>query len=453
VRASTSILILTLLSASGAHAHGFPPYVERIAFDPTSPDRIVAQFTFGLIASEDRGASWRWICGAGYGGDFTRGDNDLLVTAEGATLVATFNGAVRGERSLCEFAPTATDVLGVDLAADPHVPGGVWLAAGNFGGVPDELLHSADGGRTFTAVGGPAIGILLERVAPAASDANRVYLSAFMFATVDTPRRAFVMRSNDGGARFDYYEIALEEGEYAPVLLGVDPTNADRLFVRLRRGDRDPLPERLLYSEDGAVTFMPALFLPAIGGLAISADGQKVWVGSSLDGGLWLAQNGSVVFERIGDVPVRCLETRGSELWLCADPYRAPYALGRSTDDGVTIEPVLDLGSVDTPAECPTCAASALICPAFQDDLRYDLSVFLGDGTAPPPMPMDAGVPLECTDGSLDAGLDAGGEHVPAGGCACRAARGSGSGLPMVLLAAAVLAWSRRPRHLVHAKR
>ena len=71
------------LSAS-ASAHGRPPYVERIAFDPNDPGRIVLQFSYGLVVSEDGGASWTWVCGAAYGIDAGWEDPDITITGVSA---------------------------------------------------------------------------------------------------------------------------------------------------------------------------------------------------------------------------------------------------------------------------------------------------------------------------------------------------------------------------------
>src|SRR6185436_11332848 len=93
--------------------------------------------------------------------------------------------------------------------------------------------------------------VLMERIALAPSDPNRIYLAGFVPATADAPRRTFVLRSDDGGARFDAIEIPLEDEERTADVVAVDPTNADRIFVRIRRMDGDLVPERLLYSENG----------------------------------------------------------------------------------------------------------------------------------------------------------------------------------------------------------
>jgi len=136
------------LSASAA-AHGRPPYVERIAFDPNDPDRIVLQFSFGLVVTEDGGASWAWICGAAYGIDAGWEDPDITITGDGSTLIGTFTTAVRAAADLCTFEQpggSIADTEVIDLAADPHDPDVVWALTTRGGGETELLQRTTDGG-------------------------------------------------------------------------------------------------------------------------------------------------------------------------------------------------------------------------------------------------------------------------------------------------------------------
>ncbi|MCZ7680499.1 MAG: DMT family transporter [Sandaracinaceae bacterium] len=61
------LAIAALLAASGAAAHARPPRLSQVAFHPDEPSVLVLTATFGLVTSEDGGASWRWTCAAAYG--------------------------------------------------------------------------------------------------------------------------------------------------------------------------------------------------------------------------------------------------------------------------------------------------------------------------------------------------------------------------------------------------
>src|SRR5690606_12148106 len=104
MRASSRRLVALslLLAPLTASAHGRPPRVERIAFDPNDPQRIVLSATIGLIVSEDGGETWSWVCAAAFGADPTQEDPDVVVMEDGSVVVATFDGVARGEPDLCD---------------------------------------------------------------------------------------------------------------------------------------------------------------------------------------------------------------------------------------------------------------------------------------------------------------------------------------------------------------
>lgn len=404
---AVSLAALALLSASGAAAHARPPRLSQVALDPDEPSVLVLTATFGLVTSEDGGASWRWTCAAAYGSDPTREDPRVVLT-RGRTLVGTFGGLRRSE-DRCDFAAAegpVEDALVTDLAVDARDPSVVWgLASDGFG--PDLVVRSEDGGASFRAVGEGVDAVLLERIALAPSDPSRVYVSGWRPPSGGAPRRAFLYASRDGARTLEPTELALEDGERIPYLVGVDPTDADRVFVRIARGELDDRPERLLASEDGGRSFTSVLELPQLTSFAIAGDGLTVWAGAA--GGLWTARGGAMGFTQLSDVAVTCLHTRGPELFVCADPRSAPFALGRSTDGGATIEGLLRIEDVTQLAECPRCSTAGAECPAWVPDLLADYEIWLGAGdagTATTGLPRDAGVPPECR---------------PPPGCGCRA--------------------------------
>ena len=77
-------------------AHARPASLVHLAFDPGDPSRMVAQATWGLAISEDGGASFTWTCAAAFGVDARNEDPPIALTADGAVLLATFDGLVRG---------------------------------------------------------------------------------------------------------------------------------------------------------------------------------------------------------------------------------------------------------------------------------------------------------------------------------------------------------------------
>jgi hypothetical protein len=385
--------------------------------------------TFGLVVSTDGGERWRWSCAAAYGADPTIEDPDVVVADDGSVILGTFDGIEHGEPDLCEFAASLGDVQGafaVDLEADPIRPERTWGLIST-GLRADLLVRSDDRGRSWEPVGSPFEELLLERMAIAPSDSARIYIGAAI-PSPTTPR-AFFLRSDDGGETFAQIEIPLIEGERQCRVLGVDPTNSDRVFVRIARGQFDTRPERLLYTADGGATFESVLELPNMLGFAISEDGSAVWASSALNRGIWAASGGGTSFEQVSSLNAQCLAARGNELWACADQLAAGFAVGRSTDGGARFEPVFRFEDGTVLVECARCSTAGVECPAWQGDLNADLRAYLtGQDAGMTGGIRDAGRPTECGfDGGSGAALDAGmTPPAAATGCACRVGRASG---------------------------
>lgn len=442
-----------------ARAHGRPPKVERIAFDPNDPERIVLQFSYGLIVSEDGGASWRWICGAAYGIDPSWEEPDLSITEDGSTVIGTFNTAMRAAPDLCTFEEPEgpiDDTQVLDLARHPEDPDVIWALTTRGGTEPEHLQQTRDGGRSWALVGEPFRGVLLESLAVAPSDPARIYVSAIVPRTASMERTGRLFRSDDGGETFAPIDIAIGESERAPRIVGVDPTNAERIFVRVPRDVADREPERLLYSDDGGASFVTAHALRHMRGFAISEDGRTVWAGSGSGDGVWVARDGTLSFTQVSTLHVRCLQARGDELWLCVDQIASRFALGRSLDGGETVEELLYLDDLRDFPECATCAATAVICPFWMDDLRMDFERYLqAQGEWPT---VDPSIPEECIEPEPDAGprvdagldggvaMDGGEGSAPAPGCGCRAAGAERSGSLALVTLALVFALRRRRR-------
>ena len=74
-----------------AAANGRPAGTSTINFEQGHPDHIAAGMTFGLVLSNDGGATWRWMCEktVGYGGLW---DPDYAYSSSGGLFATTFDG-------------------------------------------------------------------------------------------------------------------------------------------------------------------------------------------------------------------------------------------------------------------------------------------------------------------------------------------------------------------------
>src|SRR5262249_39719209 len=137
---------------------------------------------------------------------------------------------------------------------------------------------------------------------------------------------------------------------------------------------------------------------------------------------------------------VRCLSYRPGELWICTDDVMGPFALGRSTDLGVTVDPLWTFRDSVNDVGCPACSQVGEECPAYWPDAEFDLAPPTAGDALPPDL--DAG---DGPCGDVDAGvgpMDGGVAPTPAS-CACGVASRSDRGA-IVLAMFLALALVRR---------
>jgi hypothetical protein len=429
-----------------ARAHGREPGLGAVAFDPADRTHFVLRGTWALLSTRDDGETFTWTCAVAADFDRLNEDPPVVVTESGRIVLGTFDGLRRSSVRGCDYEDGPAEVRGayvIDVQPDPRDPRAVW-AAYSPGDRPNTILRSADEGTTFEVMAELPAGFLVERVRLAASDPMRVYASGAAPRSGDAPRRAFFLRSEDGGRTFAPIEIPLLSDDERNVhVVAVDPSDADRALVRVTRRVTDPLPERLLLTEDGGDTFGTVLEIREIVAAAFSHDGAHAWAGSWY-GGLHRSDDAGATFAPIDpDLRVRCLAEReaargGSELFVCADELTEDFAVARSYDLGATLEPMWGFADVTNDVGCDLCTQVGATCPAYWPDVIFDLALVGGVDGGPPPPPLDAGPPPICGEGgvSLDASIDAGRGADGGGGCACRV---SGSPWPRGALTASVL--------------
>ncbi|MFO0628469.1 MAG: sialidase family protein [Polyangiales bacterium] len=409
-----------LLGASAARGNGrFPAASHVVLGEGPSARVIVLRATFGLLLSDDDGATFRWVCEeravwpvvpeTGY-------DPPVEVHRDGATLVGSPRGLNRLPTACAlESSLTLRGREVVDLATD-RTRATVFALTRDASG--DRVMRSDDGGASFARVGDARPDADLTTLDVAPSNPDRLY-AAGRFR--DSARARFD-RSDDGGRSWTTSAPA-PDGLSELWLSGVSRTDPDTVFVRAPRG----LGTALLRSRDGGRSFteVAATEGPMLG-FALADDGTTVWYGSAT-GGLWRSLDGGARFERIADTPVLCLRAQGPWLYVCSAWATVGWALARSADQGRTLVPILDFSALTGPAACPPSEPQT----ACEDRWR-SLAPQLASVTA------DAGVR------ALDAGHAVPRPPTPSGGCACAPAAGARVSALAVL--ALLVTRRRRPR-------
>lgn len=357
-------------SAGTALANGRFPESNKIFFAPNEPDTVLLRVTFGLLVSRDHGRTWDWVCEQSIG--YTGNEDPMYAVGPGGTIFGTtFLGLSVSRDRACSFGFEKGELQGklfIDLSQRPNDAKSVVFFSSSYEGQNDageisfasSLFETTDEGQTYTKLPGAIDpSILGETVDVAASDPDRLYLSGVKQQGA-TPK-GYVLASRDHGKSWAEIEIPLEAEERSLFIGGVDPKNADRIYVRTSAPDDKST--RLLVSDDGAKTFRVVFTgKGALRGFAISPDGSRVWVGGPLDElatasstDLAFAPVGATVAARdagaSGPVRIQCLTATTEGLWACSNEPSG-FIAGFSADGGKTFEPRVRFCEIRGPLAC-----------------------------------------------------------------------------------------------------
>jgi hypothetical protein len=462
---------VALVATCPALANGRFPASNQIIFSPTDESTIIGRATYAILPSTDNGKSWGYLCedALALPGSKSFQDPEIGVTYNNsiiAGLYAPTKGLDVSNDLGCNWncigGPLAgqqiADIvvrpdLGPDAGSTSHQ---VLALTSTFvdAGIASQVFESPDDGVTWTALGpplDPTVAFATIDVAP--SDPSRIYLSGNRnFALA---RTGSLFASTDNGKTWTEYPVpsfnalipcsdmqSIQcQSEDTLYIAGVDPTDENRVYLRSDGPTNTGTPgnSNLYVTTDGGKTFQIAksfalpppntdfLVSGELLGFALSVDGSKVFIGTK-ETGLWSASktdlNFSIVNAKIG---VQCLATRqastGPELWACASEPFGGFIFGKSTDDGVTFQPMMATvtsmsgliacSPTGGSAACLTDAnASSCTCSDYQQfcSITEAPNACLGcgqDGGGPPPSEDDsgdAGGPGGVTDGSAEGG-------------------------------------------------
>jgi hypothetical protein len=415
-----------LLAPASARANGRFPSANQFVVAPSDPNTQVLRTTFGFLVTKDGGKNWDWICETILKLS-QQEDPAIGVTANGTILSGEFAGLMVSPDTGCSWSLAGAPLAGtsvVDLVVRKDAPHTVLAIASRFQSSDDagnptyatQILQSTDDGASFSAVGAPIDpSILVETIEVAPSDPKVVYVSGIRQGA------GLLLASSDGAITWTEHAVPLDAShERAPFVAGVDPSNAQLVYVRTS-GTDITMPTRLLVTKDGGATFTSVLPLTGpMQGFALTPDGATIYAGGPKDG-LYVASRTDFAFTKKNASAIGCLAHDSQHLVACSNEASG-FFVGTSTDDGASFTAVLHLSTIRGPLACAsttTAAACTQEWPAQADQLGI----------------------------SLDAGADGGGGS--SGGssksCGCRVvgARAEGSAIALLLFAAAI---ARRKR-------
>jgi MYXO-CTERM domain-containing protein len=432
-----------LLPAGSAHADGAFPDSLNIMTPDALPDDIFLATNFGLVTSIDRGQTWTYACEQATTNNFATlyqigppPTNRIFATSP--------NGFIYTDDQSCSWSIGGGAIHGAtvnDLFPDPTNANRVLAVVaitGDGGAITFQILQSSDGGTTFanqplyTAASGDDIsGVEISRSSP-----TTIYLTL----TSGTTHAPKIAQSTNNGTTWQLHDLTshLPSGTNFIRLIAVDPTNPQKVFLRIRSpADGGGSTEAVAVTDDGGTTASTVVSFP--GGI-LSAF-TRMASGTLVLGGVvgttnvaYSSTDDGVSFQPInGPQPsFRALSARGSTLFVVADNAADLYAVGFSTDVGKTWTPLMAYEDIQAIATCLKTACQ-VDCTTRAGIGQWSLDMCSADAM---PLPVDAGADAGPVVGGHDAGAaghgggtggstGAGGAtvaHKDASGCHCATA-------------------------------
>jgi hypothetical protein len=409
---TAALAVSVLFAPRQASANGRFPLADQLVVDPSDPSHLVLRTTYGIVESSDGGSRWSWTCEAavGYGGTQ---DPAVGVLADGTILAGVFEGLSVSHDRGCSWAfagePLAAEyTIDVSVHRDDPSRAVAITSTGTGSGFHVILAETKNNGVTWSQAGNALLSDLIALtvdVTPSMPD--RVYASGL----VGKALAPALERTDDRGLNWTrtYLDAAYAKG--VPFIAAIDPTNPDRVYVRLSGTTADgtmPL-DRLLVSDDGAATFKEVYAGAGdLLGFALSPDGKRVAIGGPKDG-IRIANAADLVFQQVSAVYTRCLTWTPGGLYACGNEFKDGFTLGLSMDEGKTFKSIYHLKDI-CPLACPAGAKTPEACEESWPVIAVTLGI-------KPAACGDAATTSSSTS-SVGAGASSGGSGD--GGCGCR---------------------------------
>jgi hypothetical protein len=402
---------LVAVAQPRARANGAFPESYQIVLPADRPQQLILATNFGLIISDDDGASWTWTC------EQKATTNGSLYGVAGAPLDRLYSasqdvGLAWSDDQSCTWTSSGgslATVRATDYFSDPTNPSRVY-ALGKLA-VDDtsapRVVASDDGGKTFGApiYTAPATTspttFLLQGLESARSDPKTIYVAGYMsMQSVFHPR---LERSTDGGQTWTEIDEEPALGQNNFRIIAVDPADAQTLTVRVI----ELTGESLAISHDGGMTFEKKFMVAGQLTGYVRLDSGTILVSGALavDGVGYRSTDGGQTFvdwtpkttsdagvpdvASDGGAPrpphIRALAARGGKLYAAAKNFSDDWALGVSTDEGVTFARLMRYDEVSSIRPC----AQAICGDSCQKQVGAQVwpASVCGTTSQPPPAP------------------------------------------------------------------
>ncbi len=415
-------LVALAVASPRVLANGAFPDEFSVHFPAPAPHRILLGANFGLIVSEDDGATWRYSCEPwitqGSDAALSGASVDFYQTcADGAVLAQSLH-VTRSSDVGCTWPQSggsvaAPNVFVRDLFPDPTDTSFV-LAILLDDHSNSLLVASHNGGITFDAAPLYKTAAILSGIEISRMPPSVIYATSY----ATNGSNATLLRSTDRGANWTPYPIPAPSGTQ-PRIMQVDPVDSSVVYLRLVGGQTDSI----LIARNGGQSFDPAFTINGQFSAFLRATDGTLYAGTQAGVLYTRAPGATSAFTNAPGPHLRCLGQRpgASRIYACGDFFLDGFSLGTSDDGGKTFARVMNFTDILGPL---TCAPVTTNCAAHWARIQSVLGI--GDGGTG--TLADAG---SAVDAGVTTGPDAGAVSTPPpggatkGGCSTVAAGGA----------------------------
>src|SRR5229473_2111041 len=353
IAAFAAVTVFT--AASPVLANGAFPDEFSIHFPPDAPHRILIGANFGLLVSEDDGATWRYACEpwvvAESNAALASANVIFYQVAADGVLLADAANLTRSTDVACTWPTSTGSITGqviTDFFPDPNdatfVVAEIAVSTGSY------IIASHDGGKTFDAPHLYDTPDLLTGIEIARSKAGVVYATSVPSNSGGTAK--FLASTNSGAVgTWTATELRIPPGTQ-PRILAVDPLDEKKVYLRLLMGLSDAMAVTL----DGGQTFKTVLNINGQFSSFLRAGDGAIYAGT-MDSKLYVRPGSATdptAFTSHHAPHLRCLGQRPGtiRIYACADMTLDGFSLGSSDDNGATFQPVMSFTQLLGPLTC-----------------------------------------------------------------------------------------------------
>ena len=378
------------LAAGPSRGDGAFPDSFGVLLPSDQPNRIIASTNFGLLVSDDAGASWQWICEQAIG--LTTFLYESGPAPDDWLYAESFDGLTFSSDMGCTWNRVQGQLAGsyvTDVFPDPtnsrHALAIARVGSTDGGTPPQGVFESFDSGRTFPGAAlylAPDTSTYLSGVEIARSNPNVYFVTQY----TAIPIHPYIAHSIDRGATWVVRDLG-SLGAKTALLLAGDPSDAQTVYLRLSGA---LVGDKLAISNDSGVTARVVLEFPSGRITAFLRRSDGALVVASGDGSAFISTNRGASFTPLSNSPhLRGLGERNGLVYGVADDVVDGFALGVSANGGASWQPLLRFAQLLGPKQCgnlpTTCAAPWEVLKATLGIGGTDGGTGLdgGTGTAP----------------------------------------------------------------------